>query len=87
MSAVALVDYQCMGHKCPGVCETFPVVAEATVRELPTFPFPGSNKLAGLQLALTSLEFREESHHLWPGLHTQVRDKRTRSDPKVVACM
>ena len=87
LSAVVLVNYQCVGHKCCRVGGTFWVVSEARVRELPAFPFPGSKQLAGLQVALTSLEFKEESHHHWPGLHTQIKGMRTGINPKAVACM
>ena len=61
LSAAVLVDYQCVCPLCPWVGETFRAVGEAGVRVLPAYLFPGSKQLAGLQLALTSLEFREES--------------------------
>ena len=61
LSAAVLVDYQCVCPMCPWVGETFRAVGEAGVRALPAYPFPGSKRLAGLQLALTPLEFREES--------------------------
>lgn len=85
LSAPVLVDHQCMGHGRPGGGGAFWAVGEAAVRALPSYPFPGSKQLAGLQLALTSLDFKEESHCHQDRLHTQVRGRRTRTDPEVVA--
>ena len=73
LSVAVLVDYQCVCPMCPWVGETFQAVGEAGARVLPAYPFPGSKQLAGLQLALTPLEFREESPPSGWASHTSKR--------------
>ena len=73
LSAAVLVDYQCVCPMCHWVGETFQAVGEAGARVLPAYPFPGSKQLAGLQLALTPLEFREESPPLGWASHSSKR--------------